>query len=71
VGVQHNVLFDGFPRQGDQLHKRTRVCFNYDTSNTIPGTIVRDDREEPFLTLIRLDDGRYVSSTECQYSVPK
>lgn len=27
-----------------------------------------DDREEPFETLIKLDDGRVVRGTECQYS---
>lgn len=41
----------------------------YDTSRYIGGTIIRDDREEPFETLIRLDDGRVIRGTECQYSM--
>ena len=32
------------------------------------GTVIRDDREEPFETLIRLDDGRVLRGVECQYS---
>lgn len=71
MGIVKNVSYNEFPKQGKQLHKRTSVCFNYDTSNQIGGTIIRDDREEPFITLIRLDDGRYVSSSECQYTIPK
>lgn len=71
MGVARGISFDKFPRQGDYLHKRTKVCFNYDTSRLISGTVVRDDRDEPFLTLIKLDDGRYIKSSECQYTVPK
>jgi hypothetical protein len=32
------------------------------------GTIVRDDNEPPWRTIIRLDDGRVVLASECQYS---
>ena len=32
------------------------------------GTIVRDDLEEPFETIIKLDNGRYLRAVECQYS---
>lgn len=42
---------------------RVEVCFNYDTERCISGEIVRDDE----VTIIKLDDGRYVPSTECQY----
>jgi len=35
-----------WPKQGDFLGKRCRVCFHYDTSVCVMGTIVRDDREE-------------------------
>lgn len=69
--VGQNISFGSFPRQGDHLYKRTKVCFNYDTSQLINGTIIRDDREHPFLTMIRLEDGRTVLASECQYSVPK
>lgn len=70
MGVVANVGYDTFPKQGDWLGKRVKVCFRYDTKHTIGGTIVRDDRQEPFVGIIKLDDGRYVLSTECQHSHP-
>lgn len=71
MGCVKGIGFDEFPKQGDWLHKRVNVCFNYDTSRQIPGTIVRDDMAAPFLTIIRLDDGRHVLTTECQHSPPE
>jgi hypothetical protein len=32
------------------------------------GTIIRDDMEEPFRTIISLDDGRVILATECMHS---
>jgi len=69
MGCHENIGFDKFPKQSDWLQKRVEVLFFYDTSQTIKGTIVRDDREEPFQTIIKLNDGRYVHGTECQYSL--
>ncbi|WP_260973634.1 hypothetical protein [Mycolicibacterium llatzerense] len=43
------------------------MCFDLDTEATFGGEIVRDDAEPPGVTIIRLDDGRHVLSTECQY----
>jgi len=71
MGVHRNVGYDKFPKQGRNLGSFVEVCFNYDTSKTINGMIVRDDREEPGLTIIQLADGRYVLATECQYSIRK
>jgi len=68
MGVQKNVSHDEFPEQGMNFGKRCEVVFNYDLRNILMGTIVRDDREDPYITIIRLNDGRYVMSTECQYS---
>ncbi len=56
------------PKQGRYVGYRTKVCFNYDTSRTLRGTILRDDVTEPGHTVILLDDGRVVMGTECQYS---
>lgn len=67
MGVVATIDYDRFPKQGDWLGCRTRVCFNYQ-SQIVMGTIIRDDDEAPFLTIIRLDDGRFVLATECQYS---
>jgi len=63
-----NIGINTFPKQGDYLGKNAKVCFNYDTSKIIKGTIVRDDSEDPFLCIIKLEDGRYVLASECQYS---
>ena len=57
-----------FPKQSEYVNRRCEVCFKYDTSVTILGTVIRDDREEPFETLIKLDDGRVIRAIECQYS---
>lgn len=58
-----------YPQQGSWLNRKVQVCFNYDTTNSVNGVIVRDDVAEPFLTIIKLDDGRHVMSTECLYRV--
>lgn len=71
MGVVANVGFSEFPIQSDWVGKRIRVCFAYRAADTIMGTVVRDDREEPGRMIIRLDDGRYVLSTECQHSLPE
>jgi hypothetical protein len=68
MGVVESIRADHFPRQSDRIGKRVRVCFNYDTSMTVNGTVVRDDMEAPWRMIIRLDDGRHVLATECQYS---
>lgn len=68
MGICKNINFDSFPKQGKSVGKRVRVCFNYDTSRIIRRTIVRDDAEEPWELIIKLDDGRYVRAVECMYS---
>ena len=68
MGCHKNITINTFPKQGSMLGKRTEVCFHYDTSKTIFGTIVRDDAEDPGESIIKLDDGRYIRATECQYS---
>jgi len=67
MGVHTNVGFETFPEQGIYLHKQVEVTFNYDATRNIFGRIVRDDVQEPFLTIIALHDNRHVLGTECQY----
>lgn len=67
MGCTKEIDAEHFPKQGRYLGKRVRVCFNYDTSRTLLGLVVRDDAEEPGRMIIKLDDGRHVLSTECQY----
>lgn len=67
MGEHANISFARFPKQGSYLLKEVEVCFNYDTSKTLSGIVVRDDAEAPGLMIIKLDNGRHVLSTECQY----
>lgn len=68
MGVVQNVGYDTFPKQGPTLNKRVIVCFNYNTSRTVGGVVVRDDYEAPWEMIIKLDDGRYIMASECQYT---
>jgi hypothetical protein len=68
MGIQKNVGLQEFPKQGTMLGKKVKVCFRYDLNNQVDGEVVRDDREEPFETIIRLQDGRFVRAVECMYS---
>lgn len=67
MGVVANIKHDKFPQQA-AVGVRLKVCFHYDTKNFIGGEFVRDDVEPPHVGIIKLDDGRYVLATECQYS---
>lgn len=71
MGVVANISHNVFPRQGDGLGKRVKLCFNYDTSNVLEATCIRDDRDDPFRTVFQADDGRVFLSVECQYSYQK
>lgn len=68
MGNRENITRYKFPKQGKTLHKRVKVCFHYNTDEVIGGFCVRDDTEEPFDMIFRLDDGRFVRAVECQYS---
>ncbi len=70
MGSHPNIDFDKFPKQSDKFAKlgsRVNVCFNYDSSKQISGTVIRHDTEEPGELIFRLDDGRVVRSVECMY----
>lgn len=69
MGVQSGITHNTFPKQGSWLGRRCKVCFDYDASNTVLGTVRREDMEEPGRMIIELDDGRLVLSTECQYQL--
>lgn len=76
MGCVDTITYDKFPKQKDDTYKyemfrvgaRVSVCYHYDTSKTHLGTIVRDDCEEPYETIIKLDNGRYLRGVECQFS---
>jgi hypothetical protein len=69
MGISQLVNANTFPQQGRDLGRRVQVVFYRDTSRQFPGVIVRDDDALPWVGIIKLDDGRYVLMTECQYSV--
>jgi hypothetical protein len=76
MGCVNNITFDKFPKQKDESYKypqfsigeRVEVCYHFDTSKKHIGIIVRDDLEEPYETIIKLDNGRYLRGVECQFS---
>lgn len=71
MGCVETIGFDRFPKQSVDLGKRVRVCFHYDTApyRVLWGFIVRADIEEPYRTIIQLDNGRVVLASECQYHI--
>lgn len=75
MGCVDTISYYNFPKQADssykypELGRRVEVCYHYDTKNMHYGKIVRSDREEPYVTIIALDNGRYILATECQYSL--
>lgn len=69
MGCVKTISKYSFPKQSGHVNQRCEVCFHYDTSQTVDGTIVRDDREEPFETIIKLDNGHIIRGVECQYSI--
>lgn len=76
MGFVETIDYDKFPKQKDKNYKfpefavgsRVEVCYHYNTNKKHLGTVVRDDIEEPFETIIKLDNGRYLRGVECQYS---
>lgn len=68
MGCHENISYEKFPKQSGAVGMEAEVCFYYNTAQTLRGVIVRDDREAPAITIIRLEDGRHVLGTECQYS---
>ena len=67
MGCVGTISHTTFPKQGTHLNRHTRVLFRYHGPELM-GTIVRDDMESPWRTIIRLDDGRFVLADECQYA---
>lgn len=67
MGREHSIPADKFPVQSPRVGRAVTITFHYDTSKELLGEIVRDDAVAPHLTIIKLLDGRYVLSTECQY----
>lgn len=76
MGIEKKIDINSFPSQymADEnkmggIGRKVEVCFYYKAKDSISGVIIRDDKESPFRTLIRLYDGRVILATECQYRV--
>ena len=67
MGVVKTLAYDRIPAQGTHRGERVEVLFNYDANSPLYGEIIRDDIEQPFKTVILLDDGFPIMGTECQY----
>lgn len=66
MGCVPTVTATSMPRPGRFAGQRVGVLFHYGQEE-FSGVVVRDDAEAPFVTIIRLDDGRHILATECQY----
>lgn len=64
MGHHKKIGYDFFPEQ-NLLDANVIVYFHYDMTRTLKGKIVRRDIGKPGMTIIRLEDGRYVLDTEC------
>lgn len=71
MGVHLNIGRGRFPKQGAWLGKRCEVIYDYNTTDRVGATVVRDDAEDPHRTILHTDDGRYLLSTECQHTGPE
>lgn len=67
MGYTKNITAFNFPKQSEDINKRCKVLFHYQDPE-VYGTIIRSDSEDPWQTIIQLDDGRIILATECQYS---
>ncbi len=64
------VGFERFPTQVF-IGQRVRLTFGCDFSRWTEGELVRCDAGPPNVLIFRLDDGRLVLGTECQYTLPR
>ena len=51
------------------LNKRVVTIMQFDSKRPRLGNVVRADAESPWLTLIQLDDGRFVTHLECSFKL--
>lgn len=73
MGVETNIDYNRYPKQYTDsigIGARVAVRYHYDTDKEPQlGTIVRCDAESPSRTIIKLDNGRFLLATECQFSI--
>lgn len=70
MGYVDSIDVNKFPKQSEMVGNKVIVCFHYNLDMRLRGKLLRDDMEAPFVTIIKLEDGRYVLGTECMWSIP-
>jgi hypothetical protein len=66
--LYENVTSKRFPIQCEaRLNRRVYVVFHDNLMEKLGGQLVRCDEEMPFVTIIKLDDGRHVLDSECLF----
>ena len=71
MGFVATITHDSFPKQSEDVGRAVLVVFQADPQHVMKGKLVRDDTEHPYRTIIRLEDGRHVMATECQYRLAR
>lgn len=72
MGSHPNIGINSYPKQAKEgdlcpVGSKVKICFWYNTTETIEGTVLRSDMESPGELIFQLDDGRIVRSVECMY----
>lgn len=67
MGCVNYINYTFYPEQATDLGRKVKVCYYFDSSKVHYGTIIRSDVSEPYLTIIKLDNGRVLLASECQY----
>jgi len=66
--LYENVTSSRFPQQCEaRLKRKVWVYFHDNLIKRIAGKLVRCDEEMPYVTIILLEDGRYVLDSECLF----
>lgn len=68
MGAIKEIDINKYPEQTSLVGKKVNICFHYNTDAMIEGICVREDVGNPYVMIFMLSDGRFVLSTECQYT---
>jgi len=70
MSFQENISATGFATQDTTiLNKRVVTILQFDSKKPRLGVVVRADKQSPFLTIIKLDDDRYITNHECSFKL--
>lgn len=70
MSFQENISATDFSTQDETLlNKRVVTILQFDSKKPRLGVVVRADTQSPFLTIIKLDDERYITHHECSFKL--